>query len=145
MSHVRQQIREAAATALSGNTQAGTRVYSSLVYPTSSSDLPLVHVRVDSEESDLAGVGGLLQRIANVVVTAVDDAEESALDNALDTLAAEIEAQLGGNTFSGISKQTVLTSTEVNRSGDGATPVASIALTFQVTYHTDDGDAETAL
>lgn len=145
MSHVRQQIREAAASALSGNTQAGTRVYSSLVYPTESSALPLVHVHIDSEEAEQGGLGGLMARTADLIVTAVDDASESALDNTLDTLAAEIEGQIGGNTLSGLSKQTVLTGTEITRSDEGKTPVASISLTFQITYHTDDGDAETAL
>jgi hypothetical protein len=145
MSHVRQQIREAAATALSGNTDAGTRVYSSLYYPSERANLPLIHVYVDNEESELAGLGGLLARTCDLVITAIEDGAEATLDNTLDTLAAQIEAQIGGNILSGLSKQTVLIGTTVLRDSDGNQPTGTISLTYQITYHTDDGDAETAL
>lgn len=144
MTHVRQTIREAAATALSGSTDAGTRVHSSLVYPSERSELPLIYVHVDSEESGLAGIRGPLSRTASLVITAVADATEATLDNTLDALAADIESVIGSNEFA-VAKQTVLASTEITRSTEGTKPTAAISLTYSVVYHTAEDDAETAL
>lgn len=145
MSHVRQQIREAAATALTGQTLAVNDVFSSFVYPSEGNDLPLIHVRIDSEESEQAAMGGLLTRLVTLLITAVADGDERDLDNTLDTLAAEIESIIGGNTFSSAAKQTVLIGTEVERSADGKRPTAAITLSFAVVYHTDEQDGEIAL
>lgn len=146
MTHVRQQIREAAATALDGNTAAYDEIFSSLVFPADSSRLPLIHVHVDTEESEQASLGGLLTRIASLRVTAIaDESDERDIDNALDSLAAEIETALGGNTFSGIAKQTVLTGTDIQRSAEGNRATAAITLNYAVVYHTDDSDGEVAL
>jgi len=146
MTHVRQQIRESAATALSGQTNAGTRVFSSLVFPNESSDLPLIHVHCDTESSELDGMGGLLSRVMTLSVRAFSDASnESLIDNQLDDLAAQIEAQIGGSNFSSLAKQTVLTETAVERSDEGAKPTASITLDFAVLYHTNESDGEVAL
>lgn len=145
MSHVRQQIREAAATALTGQTDAESDVYSSLVYPSDEADLPLIYVHIENEESDLASQAGLLTRTATLVVTAVAADDERDLDNTLDTLAHQIEAQIGGSTFSNAAKQTVLVGTEIDRSGQGSRASAAISLSFAVVYHTNEQDAETAL
>ena len=145
MTHVRQTIREAAAAALIDQTSAGSSVFSSLVYPTDATDLPIVHVHVDTEESDQVTLGGILTRQAALTVTAVVDGDERDIDNTLDDYAAAIEAAIGGSTFSSAAKQTVLVSTEVQRSTDGARATAAIVLTFAVTYHTDEQDGETAL
>lgn len=145
MTHVRQTIREAAAAALIDQTDAGRSVFSSLVYPTDATDLPIIHVHIDNEESELAALGGLLTRQAGLVVTAVADGDERDIDNTLDEFAANIEATLGGSTFSAAAKQTVLISTEVQRSTEGPRATAAIVLTFAVTYHTDEEDGETAL
>lgn len=145
MIHVRQTIREAAAAALVDQTDAGDSVFSSLVFPTDATDLPIVHVHVDNEESDQAGLGGLLARQANLVVTAVVDGDERDVDNTLDAFAAAIESVIGGSTFGGNAKQTVLVSTSVDRNAGGPRATAAISLTFAVIYHTDEQDGETAL
>jgi hypothetical protein len=145
MTHVRQTIREAAAAALVDQTGAGGSVFSSLVYPTDATDLPIIHVHVDSEESEQVALGGLLTRQASLIVTAVVDGDERDIDNTLDDYAAAIEAVIGGSTFSAAAKQTVLESTSVERSTEGPRATAAIVLTFAVTYHTDEQDGETAL
>ena len=146
MSHVRQQIREAAASALiAADTGARDNVYSSLVFASEQQQLPLIHVHIEEEESELVTLGGTLMRTAALQVTATASADEYDIDNELDTLAAEIEAAIGGNTFSGITKQTVLTGTELSRATEGSRPTAAITLTFSVEYHTDDSNAEVAL
>ena len=148
MTHVRQQIREAAATALSGATVAGTKVYSSLTYPSDVDTLPIVHVKCDEEESELAAVGGsrLMARTANLVITgAQKSTDETTLDNALDSIAAEIEAVIGYDDLGGVAKQNILTATLVQRSSEGNQAIGEISLTFQVVYHTDATDAEVAL
>ena len=145
MTHVRQQIREAAATALSGNTDAGTNVFDSLTYPSDVSAIPLVHVHIEEEESEFLNTSLHMQRSASMVVTAVQKGTESTLDNALDRLAVQIEGVLGGNTLSDLSKWTQLVATGVERSGDANEPIGEISLTFQVIYHTAANDAETAL
>ena len=145
MTHVRQQIREAAAAALVGQTNAQDNVHSSLVYPHDDDNLPLIHVRCDSEVSELGQLGGRLSREMTLRIQAFVGADERMIDNDLDGIAAQIEAQIGGNQFSSAAKQTVLTETTIERSSEGARPIASITLDFVVVYHTDDSNGEVAL
>ncbi len=145
MTHVRQQIREAAALALVGQTDAQDNVHSSLVYPHDGGNLPLIHVRCDSEVSELGQLGGIMSREMTLRIQAFVGADERALDNNMDDIAAQIEARIGGNQFSGVAKQTVLAETAVERSNEGAQPIASITLDFIVEYHTDDSNGEVAL
>lgn len=145
MSHVRQQIREAAAAALVGQTDAQNNVTDSYVFNPFDAELPLIDVRTDSEESEYGQLGGNLDRVLTLSIRATVQDEERSLDGTLDDYAAAIEARIGGNTFSSLAKQTVLAATEVERSAEGNRPTGSITLTFQVLYMTSETDGETAL
>lgn len=145
MSHVRQQIREAAAAALVGQTDAQNNVTDSYVFNPFDAELPLIDVRTDSEESEYGQLGGNLDRVLTLSIRATVQDEERSLDGTLDDYAAAIEARIGGSTFSSLAKQTVLAATEVERSAEGNRPTGSITLTYQVLYMTSETDGETAL
>ena len=52
MAHVRQQLRERAATTLTGLTTTGSRVYQSRIYPLGAANLPGLLIYTKSEASE---------------------------------------------------------------------------------------------
>lgn len=147
MSHVRQQIRDTIATALtSGVTSVYGRVYTSRFYPMRDTDTPGICVYTLIEQSSSLSMGeSRLMRVLNVAVdiyaTATNDA-----DDTVDALAASVEAAVGADpTFGGIAKDSTIISTEIDLSGDGETPFVLARLTYSVEYVTSGANAETAL
>jgi hypothetical protein len=140
MSHVRQQIREAAATLLTGLTTTGARVFQSRIYPLRDADLPCLLISTDDEKIDTLGLsaGGLQERELSLVIKAVAK-QSAALDDALDTSLAEIETALTGQSLGGIAKSNTLESISVEMSDDLEKPVGILTATFQITYYTATG------
>lgn len=146
MAHVRKQIREAAAAALTGLTTAGPRVFQSRVYPLRQSDLPCLLVNTDEEDVDAeVGVSSMiLERSLRLSVRGV--AKESlALDDTLDAMLEEVEAVLNGATYSGLAKTTALTSVRIQMESVQDKPVGVIEMGFTVTYFTAGGTPGTAI
>lgn len=149
MTHVRQQIRENVAFALiAGATDAGADVFDSVVFPKESDDLPLLHVRADTEESEAVQMGGgiNLQRTLEITITAIaQETDDRDLANALDRLAAQVEAIIGNDDLGGLVKYNQLTGSEISRDGAGSRATGQIQLTFTAVYITSGSDGETAL
>jgi hypothetical protein len=136
MSHVRQQIREAAATKVTGLTTTGTRVYQSRVFPMSSGNLPGLIVYTKSESSELDGmtIPRPTYRSLSLVVEAYVKATAD-FDDEIDTISQEVEEALAADvTLGGLSRDVYLSSFEVDYSGDGEQPVAVATMTFTVNY-----------
>ena len=70
--HVRQQIRDAAAVALTGLTTTGARVYASRVYPMQDANLPGLRIFTPSETSQSIemGTSRLRERTLTLVIEA---------------------------------------------------------------------------
>jgi len=68
MSHVRQQIREAVATRLTGLTTTGVNVFASRVYSLADEKLPALAVYTRSESSDAANLACDLNRQLSIVI-----------------------------------------------------------------------------
>lgn len=100
--HIRQQLRGAVATAVTGLTTTGTRVYPYRVYALQpGTELPCVSVYVTGEEASGASVGTMVEREVTVHVRGFA-AGATVPDNTLDQIAKEIETVLaGGVTISG--------------------------------------------
>jgi hypothetical protein len=63
----------------------------------------------------------------------------------IDAIAVQIEESIGADfTLSGIAKQSVLTSTNIEFSGETEQPVGIATLTFSVQYITSLTDVQTA-
>ena len=137
MSHARQQIRQSAATAVTGLTTTGARVYQSRLHTLRDSNLPCLLVNSDDEEieTDL----NLLTRRLELKIRAVAKATAD-LDDALDTMAAEVEAALApGITAGGKKLFPMLTGIQVDMVDEIEKPAGVITLSYSVPYFTAPG------
>ena len=147
MAHSREQIRNAAATALSA--LAGGRVYKSRVYP--ADVLPAIGVFTTNEtarnDGFLTGAVGAkrynreLDLVVEILAEAIAD-----VDAEVDTLASAVETQLAADyTLGGIAVDCELFGTTVDLEGDGDVPLAVARLTFRVWYRTTAAAPDTPL
>ncbi len=150
MSHVRKQIRDQFVTLLTaGVTLVSSRVYATRVYPLTQAKLPAITVTIGSESSGLMTMGATmgsksLDRTVDISVSVYENATAS-LDSAIDAIAVQIEEAIGADfTLGGIAKESVLTSTSIDFSGETEQPVGIATLTFSVRYVTSLTDVETA-
>ncbi len=150
MSHVRKQIRDQFVTLLTaGVTLVSSRVYATRVYPLTQAKLPAITVTIGSESSALMTMGATmgsksLDRTVDIAVSVYENATAS-LDSAIDAIAVQIEEAIGADfTLGGIAKESVLTSTSIDFSGETEQPVGIATLTFSVRYVTSLTDVETA-
>ena len=148
MAHIRQQIREAAVTVLTGATAAGSRVYkSSRTDPFPADELPGIRVSVPNEESGVQNKGSpaLLGREIVLRVAAWDAAGDD-IDDLLDDLAEDIEVAVAVSArFGGLALEVTLSSTEVEITGEGANRAGVIVLDFGVVAATLESDPATAV
>lgn len=146
MSHVRKQIRDAVETTLrSGVSLVSRRVYGSRVYPLTKEKLPAIAVYTTSESSNIMTLGlrTLMRELSlNVdVYVSINDT----FDDNVDAICLQIEEAIAANyTLGGLSKDTILVSTEVDYDGETENPVGVARLTYTVQYVTTVGDVETA-
>ena len=150
MAHVRKQIRDQFVTLLTaGVTLVSSRVYATRVYPLTQAKLPAITVTIGSESSGLMTMGATmgsksLDRIVDIAVSVYENATAS-LDSAIDAIAVQIEEAIGADfTLGGIAKESVLTSTSIDFSGETEQPIGIATLTFSVRYVTSLTDVETA-
>ena len=150
MSHVRKQIRDQFVTLLTADvTLVSSRVYATRVYPLTQAKLPAITVTIGSESSGLMTMGATmgsksLDRTVDIAVSVYENATAS-LDSAIDAIAVQIEEAIGADfTLGGIAKESVLTSTSIDFSGETEQPVGIATLTFSVRYVTSLTDVETA-
>jgi hypothetical protein len=150
MPHVRKQIRDQFVTLLTaGVTLVSSRVYATRVYPLTQAKLPAITVTIASESSGLMTMGATMgsksmDRTVEIAVSVYENATAS-LDSAIDAIAVQIEEAIGADfTLGGIAKESVLTSTSIDFSGETEQPVGIATLTFSVRYVTSLTDVETA-
>lgn len=150
MAHVRKQIRDQFVTLLTaGVSLVSSRVYATRVYPLTQAKLPAITVTIGSESSGLMTMGATmgsksLDRTVDIAVSIYENATAS-LDSAIDAIAVQIEEAIGADfTLGGIAKESVLTSTSIDFSGETEQPVGIATLTFSVRYVTSLTDVETA-
>jgi len=128
--HVRQQLREAIATAITGLTTTSTRVFQSRVYPIEVGQLPCLVVTSDGDEINAQTVHHPYQQSRNtrvrveVYARAVSD-----LDDTLDLVCKEVETALG-NVSSGIAKDCYLLGTNLDFDSLGEKPVGRATMLF---------------
>lgn len=131
MVHLRNQIRDAVVAALSGNTDAGTNVTPSRVYPFAS--LPGICVYTPIEESEPDTTTHLLREV-DIVIEAYAD---TTLDDTIDDLAADIETAMStDSTFGGLCLFSWLSGTETDLTNEAEKAKGVITLTFKAQYRT---------
>jgi len=122
------------------------RVYASRIYSLTQDKLPALVVTTVSESSGLMNMGSTknLDRSVSISVDVYVRATET-FDDDLDAICVQVEEAIGGNFYlDGLSKNTVLTSTEVEFSGEAEQPAGVARLTYDVRYVTSVADVELA-
>jgi len=145
MAHVRKQIREAAATLVTGLAATGAHVFQSRGYPLKATDLPCLLVNTDDEDITTDSIGTLqLERTLRLGIRGV--AKEAAdLDDTLDAMLEQVETVLNGATFSGKAKTCVLTSVRIQMDAIQDKPVGVVDMGFTVIYFTAGSAPGTAI
>lgn len=136
--HVRHQIREAAAALLTGLVTTGAHVYLSRVHPLSDGELPALRIYAAEEDSEPVNIHApkLLERRLTLRIEACAKAV-SDLDDTLDTISKEVEIALGVSpTLSGTARDSWLSGTELELSGEGELPLGVARLSYTVLYLT---------
>lgn len=138
--HVRQQIREAVATLVTGLATTGNRVHQSRLRPQAASGLPclLVHSN-DTEQVDAADADVLQERRLPIVVRGIAKGGAT-LDDTLDAMALEVETALAANPrLSGKAAMGRLESVDTEFDDSTDQPVGEIQLRYLYTYFTQAG------
>lgn len=147
MSHVRRQIRDKMVDVLkAGVSLVNQRVYASRIYSLKQDKLPALVVTTASESSELMNMGSTknLDRSVSISVDVYVRVTDT-FDDDLDAICVQVEEAIGGNFYlDGLSKNTVLTSTEVEFSGEAEQPAGVARLTYDVRYVTSVADVELA-
>jgi len=142
MIHLRQQIREALADALGDQPTSATRIYTSRVYPFDA--LPCLAVYTPSEERDEdADVQGGPE-VRKLVLRVECRAESTdGVDDALDTLCAEVEAAVYADPgLAGLAMDTRLLATTIELSDEGKQPTGLAVMDFETFYEVNASDPE---
>ena len=138
MTHVRQSLRSAVVSAVTGLTTTGARVYTAKVYPAQDSELPCLMVNTISEavtQQDI-GLPGIIERRVTVEVVGVVKLTSS-LANALDAISEEVETVLGsGVSVSGKTIELAYESADIQFSGDTDQPVGTVSMRFAAILYT---------
>lgn len=145
MAHVRKQIRDALATAVTGLATTGANVYTSRVYPISSASLPALLVYTKDESSEYLTVAKprtILRTLSAVIDIYVKG--NTTYDDTIDSIAAEVETALSDVTLSGIAKDLMITGFATEFSGDPDQPVGTATLSIDVEYVTIENSPEVA-
>lgn len=148
--HPRQLIREKVAALLKDKTNAGSRVWPSRVRHWNAHKFPAIGVYTPDENSDLADASPRrYDRTVTVLVECLATADEG-LDNAIDTLAAQVEAVLLADpTWGGVAGDpsspgtpTALMGTTTGFDGEGENVTACLIMTWEADYVTRPLDAD---
>ena len=128
--HVRQQLREAMASAVTGLTTTSTRVFQSRVYPIEVSSLPCLVITADGDSVSTETVHHPYQqnRTTQVRIEAYARAV-SDLDDTLDLICKEVEIAIGG-VSSGIASDMYLQGTQIEFETLGEQPVGKATLIY---------------
>lgn len=149
--HRRRAIREAVATAVTGLTTTGSRVYQSRVYTLQRANLPGLRVFAGDETIEAVTIHGpttqdrKLRIRVEAVAQALQDAV-SALDDTLDGIVKEVEIAVAGMSLSGLADSIHLTDvSEPEYSDQGELPTGSVTITFEANYYTAANAPDVAL
>ena len=145
--HLRRQIRERAATTLTGLTTTGSNVFQSRVYPMESAGLPGLCIYTTDEAIEIQSMGGTRNVSRDLTLIVEGYATDSAnVDDTLDQIGKEIEIAMSGDiTFNDLAQDSYLSSVEITLSGDGSTGIGKITHSYTVVYQNAENAPDAAL
>lgn len=147
MAHGRQQIRDAAVSAVTGLPITGSNVYSGRAYR--KVKLPCLSVYTPTEAAspgeDL--VMGSTKQERTLVLEIVATAKKRAdIDDYLDDICADVEAAIAADaTLAGLVKTIAYVGTEIELTGELEDDAGNAAMRWEVVYRVDQADPETII
>ncbi len=134
--HVRQQLREAIATAVTGLTTTSTRVFQNRVYQISQTELPCLMVMTDGDRVENLTVHAPYQqqRETQVRIEAIAMATDD-LDDTLDTICKEVEIAIA-NSASSLVNGMSLKGTRIDFEAIGEQPTGKATMIFSQDLYT---------
>lgn len=145
--HLRKQIREAVATAVTGLSTTGANVFQSRVYALERDELPGLRIYPGSETIVPTTIHSpmMQERTLQIRVEAIAQALVD-LDDELDQIVKEVEIAIAGMSVAGIATSIALVDIqEPELTGEGEQPLGRTTLTFEVRYFTADNAPDVAL
>ncbi len=143
--HIRRQLREAVATAITGLTATGSRVFQSRAYPLQVSDLPCLVVTADGDSIEQETIHRpyvqarqVQLRIEGYAVGTVD------LDDTLDGICKEIEVAVDNATLSMVD-DIGFAGTQLDTSVVGQQPVGKLTMIYRITVRTMSNSPDVAI
>lgn len=136
--HVRQQVREAMGTLLTGLTTTGARVYQSRARPLSDAELPALRIYTDGDEVETLTVDrpAAQERTVDIRVEAVARVSDN-LDDTLDTICKEVETVIGNNpTLSGKARDCLYTGVKIDMQANGDRVAGVASMSFRADAQT---------
>ena len=152
--HVRQQIREAVATLVTGLTTTGANVFQMRTRPLTDANLPALMITTNDEQvvnNITVGFPNRQERTLTVSVVALVKAAASANpDDTVDTIIKEVEAALGASTstytLSGLARGGItLDSIRIDMDDETDKPVMRATMDWQAVYYTLSNAPDTAV
>ena len=145
--HLRRQIRERAATTLTGLTTTGSNVFQSRVYPMESAGLPGLCIYTTDETVEMQSMGATRHISRDLTLIVEGYATDSAnVDDTLDQIGKEIEIAMSGDiTLNDLAQDSYLSSVEITLSGDGSTGIGKITHSYLVVYQNAENAPDAAL
>lgn len=156
MTHVRQQIRENAASELDAAIPEFKEVATTRLYAYREESLPSLNVVTLPEESEVMTMGtqlvdGMQKRVMQRTLTLMTEiyvsvlSDDDKIDDEMDRLSVEVEKVMESTLLSGAASDISLAQTEYTVDAEGEVPVGVIILAWQVIYRTYEGDPETSV
>lgn len=145
--HTRRAIREAIASALTGLSTTGSRVYQTRIYPVADNNLPglAIYTRSESDEYTTITQPRKILRTLTASIEAYVKATAD-IDDQLDAIASEVEVAIYADvTLGGNAKDARIVSFEADFSGDPDQPVGTGIIQLEVDYVTIEGAPEVAV
>lgn len=144
MAHVREQIRSAVVTAVSGLTTTGARVYESRVLPLEATSLPAlcVYTRSDTPSYDDGRMNAIPARVLDIHIEGYCRGDDQSV---LDDIAAEVETAMAGSTTVRAFGPMWLGAQEMRVDGEGEALVSVIDMAWTLHYSTAEGAPSVAV
>lgn len=145
--HLRRQIREAAAAALTGLTTTQARVFASRVRALQASDLPALRIFCDDEVVQNLTMGPHRERERTLkLVVEGCCAANADMDDTLDAIAKEVEVALDNNQDLGVGVKWI-EPREIKSEfmGNAETIIAVVRMEFEARYYAAKGAPDVPL
>jgi len=128
--HVRRQIREAVATAVTGLSTTGARVFKNRLYPLQTTDLPCLIVTCDGDRREYLTEHNPSQVEMEMVVRIDGYVKDTAtLDDTLDAISKEVEVAMAAATIADFVE---CAGTQLDESVVGAQPVGKVSIAYRI-------------